>query len=68
MRPRTFKHAATVFLPDPDFTALFLQPCGKGHVLIPQTWCAYLLDVENAKATRINYPAWSWNVSSSHND
>jgi len=44
---------------------IFLQPCGMRHVVAVQTWCAYLIDVEEGTAKRIDYPAWAWNVSSS---
>ena len=60
----TFEHLKTIFLADPDFTPIFLQPCGDGHVIALQTWCAFLIDVENETAKRIDYPAWAWNVSS----
>ncbi len=68
MKIKGFQHIATVNIDDPDFTAIFLQPCGSGYVLALQTWCAYLVDVENATASRVIYPPWSWNVSSSHED
>ena len=60
----TFEHLKTIFLADPDFTPIFLQPCGDGHIIALQTWCAFLIDVENETAKRIDYPAWAWNVSS----
>ncbi len=66
MPDSTFKLVKTIFLADPDFMPIFLQPCGPDHVIAVQTWCAFLIDVEAESAKRIDYPAWAWNVSSAH--
>ncbi len=47
---------------------IFLQPCGRDHVIALQTWCAHLIDVDAGTAKRVDYPAWAWNVSSDIGD
>ncbi len=65
MNRQTFEHIKTISIPDPDFMPIFLQSCGESHVIDLQTWCAFLIDVDNLTAKRIDYPAWAWNVGSS---
>lgn len=65
MNNTAFKHIATINIPDPDFMPIFLQPCGT-YAIALQTWCAYLVDIDNATIKLVDYPAWAWNVSSMH--
>lgn len=59
-----FEHITTLHIPDPDFMPIFLQAVGKDHVIALQTWCAFIFDIEAESVTRVDYPAWAWNVGS----